>query len=149
MGRRPRHGASKLRTARIAHPRRLQGSAFAAAGEAHGGPAPDHRGWLVLAIEGEVDILVGWLVPDLVRRGTALLVFDLHDVTFMDARGLGVIAETQRQAVAAGGCVRLAAPSHQARRLLALTGSEGAFPLFDSVEQAVWTPFNPIGDDAS
>lgn len=106
-------------------------------------------GWLVLAIEGEVDILVGWLVPDLVRRGTALLVFDLHDVTFMDARGLGVIAETQRQAVAAGGCVRLAALSHQARRLLALTASEGVFPLFDSVEQAVWTPFNPIGDDAS
>ena len=49
-------------------------------------------GWLVLAIEGEVDILVGWLVPDLVRRGTSLLVFDLHDVTFMDARGLGMIA---------------------------------------------------------
>src|SRR5687768_17334163 len=44
-------------------------------------------GWLVLAIEGEVDILVGWLVPDLVRRGTSLLVFDLHGVTFMDARG--------------------------------------------------------------
>ena len=39
--------------------------------------------------------------------------------------------------------------SHRARRLLALTGAEGVFPLFDTVEQAVWTPFNPIGDDAS
>ena len=39
-----------------------------------------------------------------------------------------MIVETQRQAVAAGGCVRLAALSQQARRLLALTDSEGVFP---------------------
>jgi anti-sigma B factor antagonist/stage II sporulation protein AA (anti-sigma F factor antagonist) len=106
-------------------------------------------GWLVLAIEGEVDLLVGWLVPDLIRRGTSRLVFDLRGVTVMDARGVEMILKMQRQAVSAGGCVRLAALSHQARRLLTLTGSEGAFPLFDSVEQAVWTPFIPIGDDAS
>jgi hypothetical protein len=47
-------------------------------------------GWLVLAIEGQVDSLVGWLVPDLVRRGTSLLVFDLHGVRLPPSVGFVV-----------------------------------------------------------
>ena len=90
MGPRLRHGASKRQTARDAHPGRLQATPSRQPAK----PTVLLRlsivgGWLVLAIEGRVDTLVGWLVPDLVRRGTSLLVLDLHGVTFMDARGSG------------------------------------------------------------
>jgi anti-sigma B factor antagonist len=104
--------------------------------------------WLVLEVDGEMDLQVVPLIPDLVGSDASRAVFELHGVTFMDASGLGAIAETQRQAVAAGGCVRLVAPSTQARRLLMLAGSERAFPSFDSVEAAMSTPFDSPGDPA-
>ena len=107
------------------------------------------RGWLILEVEGEVDLLVGWLIPDLVSCGVLQVVFDLHAVTSMDACALGMLVETQRQAVAAGGCVRLVAPSQPALRCLKATRLERAFPVFASVDQAVLAPFDPIGDGAS
>lgn len=107
------------------------------------------RGWLIVEVEGEVDLLVGWLIPDLVDYGVRQVVFDLHAVTSMDACALGMLVETQRHAFSAGGCVRLVAPSEPALRCLKSTGLERALPVFDSVEQAVWAPLDPIGDDAS
>ena len=107
------------------------------------------RGWLIVEVEGEVDLLVGWLMPDLVACGVLQVVFDLHAVTSMDACALGMLVETQRQAVAAGGCVRLVAPSERALQCLKATRLERAFPVFDSMEQALLAPFDPNGDDAS
>lgn len=107
------------------------------------------RGWLIVEVEGEVDLLAGWFIPDLVDCGALNVVFDLRAVTSMEACALGMLVETQRQAVAAGGCVRLVAPSQPALRCLKSTRLEHAFPVFDSIEQAVLTPLDPIGDDAS
>ena len=100
--------------------------------------------WVVLEIEGEMDIQLASAIDELSGRHWAFVVFDLHEVTFMDATGLRVMAEMQRQAVASGGCVRVAAPSRQARRLLELAGSDRALRVFDSVRQAVTTPLDRL-----
>jgi hypothetical protein len=50
--------------------------------------------------------------------------------TVVDLRG-------RRAARAAGGCVRLVAPSRQVRKLRVLTGSDRGFLTFDSLDEAV------------
>jgi anti-sigma B factor antagonist len=74
---------------------------------------------------------------------------DLQGVDFIDACGLGLLLESRRQAVAAGGCVRLVAPSRPVCRLLTLTGSYGAFTRFDSLPQAVTAPVKTAPEEVS
>ena len=97
--------------------------------------------WLVLHVEGEMDCQALPLVEELVPTGSSFVIFTLGGITFIDAAGLGVIAETGRQAVAAGGCLRLVSPSRPARRLLRLTGQDRTLPQFDTLRAAVSTPF--------
>lgn len=102
--------------------------------------------WLVVEVEGEMDLQAMPLIADVVGGASPLVVFELSAVTFMDSSGLGVLEQTQRRAVAAGGRVSLVAPSKQVRRVLELTGSEREFPTFDSVEEAVSVPFGAAGE---
>lgn len=102
--------------------------------------------WTIVEVEGEADVQFVLRLRHLIGPDATHLVFALHQVTFMDAAGLGMIVETQRLALRAGGCVRLVAPSSSARRLLMLTGCEGMFPTFDSLDQALSTPVNPDRD---
>ena len=96
--------------------------------------------WTIVAIAGEMDLLVVPLVQELVSADARNVVFELRQVTFMDGRGLDLLLRTQRGALRAGGCVRLAAPSRQVRRLLMLTGSNREFTSFASVDEAVSVP---------
>ena len=96
--------------------------------------------WTVIAVAGEMDTRVVPLVSQLRCVSAAHVVFELREVTFMDASGLGVLMDAQRNAVRAGGCVRLVAPSNRARRLLALTRTDGVFLTFGSVAEAVSSP---------
>jgi hypothetical protein len=48
-----------------------------------------------------------------------------------------MLVETRRQAGAAGGCVRLVAPSQPALECLRSTRPAWGFPVFDSMEQAL------------
>ena len=95
--------------------------------------------WTVVEVEGEMDVQFPPLVADLVDGAASRVVFDLRGVTFMDAGGLGTLMETQRSALAGGGCVRLVAPSSSARRLLELTDCDRHFQTFDSLDQALST----------
>ena len=97
--------------------------------------------WVVVEVEGEMDIQVVPLIPVELGNEESFVVFELRGVTFMDAGGLGAIASTYRQANEDGGCVRLAAPSRQARRLLKLANSDRRFTTFDALADAVSTPF--------
>jgi anti-sigma B factor antagonist len=97
--------------------------------------------WVVVEVEGEMDIQVIPLVPVKFGDEESFVVFELHGVTFMDAAGFGVIAATYRKANEDGGCIRLAAPSRQARRLLELANSDRTFTTFDALADAVSTPF--------
>jgi anti-sigma B factor antagonist len=71
------------------------------------------------------------------------VVFELRQVTFMDGRGLDFLLSSQRDALRAGGCVRLVAPSRKVRRLLMLTGSNREFTTFASVDEAISVPVPP------
>lgn len=99
--------------------------------------------WTIVEVEGEADIQFVLRLRQLIGPHDSHVVFALHQVTFMDAAGLGMIVETQHFALMAGGCVRLVAPSSSTRRLLKLTGCEGMFPTFDSLDQALSTPVDP------
>ena len=96
--------------------------------------------WTVVEVEGEMDLQVLPLLVELLSDQARHLVFELRRVTFLDCSGIGVMVEKQRRVLEAGGCVRLAAPSAQARRVLTLTGSDRVFVQFDSLEEAMRAP---------
>ena len=96
--------------------------------------------WTIVAIVGEMDLLVVPLISGLVDADARHLVFELRQVTFMDGRGLDLLLRSQRDALKAGGCVRLVAPSRKVRRLLMLTGSNREFTTFESVDEATSVP---------
>ena len=91
--------------------------------------------------------------PEIRRRRrlpvTAHVVFELRGVTFIDACGLRTLLECRRIALAAGGCVRLVAPSRQMGRLLTLTGSCTAFSTFHSLLDAVTAPVTEVPQEVS
>lgn len=93
-----------------------------------------------------MDLQIRPMLADLVGSTPARIVFELHGVTFMDAGGLGFIDDTRRTALAAGGCVRLVAPSSSVRRLLTLTGCDHVFQTFASTDQAVSAPLDTGND---
>ena len=92
-----------------------------------------------------MDIQADSLVADVVSHDPPFVVFELQGVTFIDASGLRVLAESQRRAAAAAGVVRLAAPSPCVRRFLALAGSTVTFSVFDIPQMALSTPLNQAG----
>ena len=96
--------------------------------------------WTIVAIAGEMDLLVVPLVSELVGADARHLVFELRQVTFIDGRGLDLLLTSQRDALKAGGCVRLVAPSRKVRRLLVLTGSNREFTTYASVDEATSVP---------
>lgn len=95
--------------------------------------------WLVVQVVGELDLQA---VPLLNTLGGEphFVVLDLRGVTFMDCSGLRALENAQRGAVAAGGAMRLAAPSRHVLSLLQHTGLERAFPTFDTVSRATAAP---------
>ena len=101
--------------------------------------------WLVLRVDGEMDIQAEALVIDAVRHDPTFVVFALKGVTFIDASGLRVLTESHRRAAAAGGDVRVAAPSPCVRRFLALAGSTVTLSVFDTLRTALSTPLGQAG----
>jgi anti-anti-sigma factor len=101
--------------------------------------------WQVLEIAGEMDLQLGPILAD-VGVDPCFVVLDLHGVTFMDCSSLRALENLQGRARAAGGSMRLAAPSVQVLRILALTRMEGAFPQFDTVQMATSLAVTPRRD---
>ena len=98
--------------------------------------------WLVLEIAGEMDLQAGPFLSDL-GDDPCFVVFDLHQVTFIDCSSLRVLQNAQHRASDAGGAMRLAAVSEQVMRVLTITRLDGAFHLFDSVRDATSLPLAP------
>jgi anti-anti-sigma factor len=105
--------------------------------------------WTIVEVEGEMDLQVLALVPELLGNSATQVVFDLHGVTFMEACAIGMMVDVRRRALASGGCVRLVTPSSRARKLLTLTRTDRVFLMFDSLEEAVSTPVDTGSQPAS
>ena len=104
------------------------------------------RHWTILVVEGEMDMQVVPLLPQVGGSNSAHLVFMLSAVTFIDATALGSLVGMQRTAIRAGGCVRLVAPSSPVLRLLMLTGTGRVFSTFDELDHALSAPV-PTGPE--
>ena len=92
--------------------------------------------WLVIEAEGEVDMACVPRLRRLLESDSSHVVFDLSRVTFIDASGLGFLAETQHRVSQAHGAVRVAGPSQQTRKLLTLTTLDEHIAVFESLDQA-------------
>ncbi|GAA1945167.1 STAS domain-containing protein [Amycolatopsis minnesotensis] len=104
-------------------------------------PLPDHSGrWAVLAPSGEVDLALAPVLREaidaLVAEDRVWIVLDMTLVSFLDSAGLGVVVYGMRRVERRRGSLRLAGAGAQVRRLLELTGLDGAFEAFPDVEAA-------------
>lgn len=102
----------------------------------------------VARLDGELDMMSA---PEVYVRATELLeshphlVLDLSGVTFCDSTGFNVLLRLRRRVLEAEGWLALAAPPPKVGQLLALTGTEDVFAVYDSPAAAVAA--HP-GDDA-
>lgn len=103
--------------------------------------------WLIVLIDGEMDLQVLPLMADLRGQGAAQVVFDLSGVTFIDATGLGALVGAAERTARAGGCMRVVIPP-RVRALLVLTRCAGMFEVFGSLSEAVSTPVAALPDPA-
>lgn len=96
--------------------------------------------YVVVQVDGEVDIATtGQLrtcLLDSLHQQEGRLIVDLCNVPFMDCGGVNMLLSAQREALALGGEVRLAAPQPRVCRLLALTGLYLQLPPFPTVRAA-------------
>ena len=94
----------------------------------------------VVSVGGEVDLetasQLGDHALDALRDMSPHVVLDLTGVTFMDSTGLKVLLAIQRRADLAGGSFAVAGPSRSVRKILALTGLDQTFAIYDTVDEA-------------
>jgi anti-sigma B factor antagonist len=91
----------------------------------------------VVSVGGEVDLDTAAQLGDHALealRASPHLLLDLTRVTFMDSTGLKVLLSIQRRADLAGGSFALAGAASPVRKILALTGLDQTFAVYDTVE---------------
>jgi anti-sigma B factor antagonist len=97
-------------------------------------------GQVVVRPSGELDLATADTLADLLHCGTHLSVrpiVDLGGVNFMDATALAVLLRAHQRAARHGGGLILINPAKQVRRLLAITGTDGIWPIYDCIDEAV------------
>jgi len=81
---------------------------------------------VIVSIRGEVDLLtapeLGAIVGSMIAGGHRSLVLDLAACDFMDASGLGVIADAMSRLKSTGGVLTIRSPSPLVVRMLDITG---------------------------
>jgi anti-sigma B factor antagonist len=94
----------------------------------------------VIAVEGELDLSsapnLKWMLVDQLQAGYGRLVLDLSLVTFMDSTALGVLVGVDRS-LGADERLAIACPQRDVMRILELTGLDGTFRIFQTLEEAV------------
>jgi anti-anti-sigma factor len=95
----------------------------------------------LLSVHGTIDLSTAPALRDAVHqlldaRRTRIVV-DLGGVDFCDSIGLGTFAYGRNHCVAAGGFLRLAAPSPWLARLLRTVGLTGPIPVHGTVAEAL------------
>ena len=94
----------------------------------------------VVTVSGEVDLdtasQLGDHALEAVRDVAPHVVLDLTGVSFMDSTGLKVLLSIQRRAELAGGSFTVVGPSRSVRKILALTGLDQTFAIYETVDEA-------------
>ena len=100
--------------------------------------ATSAQGWVVLKVDGDVDLARRQELEDLVAANDdrhSNLVFDLTDVTFMDSTGLGWLLRSQDLLADRGGRCVVVLPT-RLDRLFTAAGITDQFEIHRSVEEA-------------
>ena len=101
------------------------------------------RDWVIVALEGEIDITRAEelaLLVDLRCEGHCPnTVIDLTNVSFMDSSGLGWLTRTQEHLRSENGEMRLVVGEGSVTRLFDLTGLLPVFSINHSVDEALPT----------
>lgn len=95
----------------------------------------------VVHVSGEVDVLTSAALADELGRTPATdatrLVVDLDGVDFLDSTGLGVLVNTRKRIVGAGGRLAVAASSPRITKLFSITGLDDLFDIHPDTGSAV------------
>ena len=99
-------------------------------------------GVTVVTVTGEVDVstsssLRNSLLRVITEENHHGLVVNLDSVSFLDSTGIGVLVGIWHRIRAIDGCLALAAPSRQARRVLETTGLTQVLPIHDTEAAAI------------
>jgi anti-sigma B factor antagonist len=95
----------------------------------------------VAHVTGRIDLLSASnfkrLLVDAIGGGQSRLVVDLNDVTFIDSSGLGALIGVLKAARQAGGDMRIARPTEQAKVVLDLTTLDRVLTPYPTVDAAL------------
>ncbi len=94
----------------------------------------------VVAVEGELDLTTAprlkWTLLDALEAGHSQLVLDLSRCSFMDSTALGVLVGVNR-GLDAGARLAIACSRPNVLKIFELSGMDGAFALFPTVDEAL------------
>ena len=76
-------------------------------------------------------------IDGFLKRGRNRLIFDMHEVSFVDSSGLAVFVNALKGARAAGGDIAILSPTKPVRSILELTRLHRILAIVDSQEAAV------------
>jgi anti-sigma B factor antagonist len=96
--------------------------------------------WLV-RLGGELDLynadVLREALREIIGKTPERLVLDLAEVEFIDSTALGALIEARASVAEGKGALLLAAPGHETRRALQVSGLDRHLPVYDTVETAL------------
>jgi anti-sigma B factor antagonist len=95
----------------------------------------------VLAVTGEVDVYSAPALSEnltqLLDEGSNTIVVDLTGVAFLDSTGLGALISARTATDKNGGSLPVVCNQERILKLFTITGLDGVFSIFPTVEDAV------------
>jgi anti-sigma B factor antagonist len=97
------------------------------------GPAPDSPDLFVTQLSGEVDMTrlddLNEIAEAFLASAAPVAQVDLHEVTFMDSTGLGLLSRLRNIALTRGGHVILVEPTPSCLKMLRIVGFDTVFEI--------------------
>jgi anti-sigma B factor antagonist len=94
----------------------------------------------VVSVEGELDLTTAprlkWALVDALQAGHSQLVLDLSRCSFMDSTALGVLVGVNRS-LHADARLAIACARENVQKIFELSGMDGVFALFATVDEAL------------
>jgi anti-sigma B factor antagonist len=104
----------------------------------------------VIAVEGELDLSTAprlkWMLVEALQAGQTQLIVDLSATSFMDSTALGVLIGVNR-GLDVGARLAIVCPRSKVLKIFELSGMDGAFSVFDTLDQAVTHAQGHTGQD--